>query len=98
MSVTPRGGRGVGRAGAVTAINARPNPTAATAEMKEEQQGQHSALLRKLLTEKLSGSPTGSPAARRSPRSAHTPVGLEIATPSPPPEGCRRRRTSPARS
>jgi hypothetical protein len=80
MSVTPRAAGGASAAPAQSQRSTRGQTlTAATAEMKEEQQGQHSALLRKLLTEKLSGSPTGSPAARRSPRSAHTPVGLEIA-------------------
>ena len=50
----------------------------------EAEQGQHSALLRKLLTEKLSGSPQGSPreGGSGSPRgvpASHTPVGMDLA-------------------
>ena len=66
MSVTPRAGANGAGAGAGRATRASANAATAAAETP---QGQHSVLLRKLLTEKLTGSPTGETGRRRSPRS-----------------------------
>jgi hypothetical protein len=66
MSVTPRAGANGAGAGAGRATRASANAATAAAETP---QGQHSVLLRKLLTEKLTGSPTGEAGRRRSPRS-----------------------------
>ena len=66
MSVTPRAGANGAGAGAGRVTRASANAATAAAETP---QGQHSVLLRKLLTEKLTGSPTGEAGRRRSPRS-----------------------------
>jgi hypothetical protein len=70
--------------GAGASGSTRATRGAAAKNAAEAEQGQHSALLRKLLTEKLSGSPAGSPreGGRGSPRGlplSHTPVGMDLA-------------------
>jgi hypothetical protein len=71
MSVTPRAGaNGGGNAGAGAGAGRATRASANAANAAETPQGQHSVLLRKLLTEKLTGSPTGEAGRRRSPRSA----------------------------
>ena len=75
MSVTPRAGaneKGGAAAAAAAAAAGRATRASANAAAAaaETPQGQHSVLLRKLLTEKLTGSPTGEAGrTRRSPRS-----------------------------
>ena len=72
MSVTPRAGANEkgGAAAAAAAGRATRASANAAAAAAETPQGQHSVLLRKLLTEKLTGSPTGEAGrTRRSPRS-----------------------------
>ena len=96
MSVTPRAnggsgtkategkdGGGANASGAGASGSTRATRGAAK-NAAETEQGQHSALLRKLLTEKLSGSPQGSPreGGSGSPRgvpASHTPVGMDLA-------------------
>lgn len=94
MSVTPRAGGNGGVGASVATGNTSARATRASANAAntaETPQGQHSDLLRKLLNEKLTGSPRGSPSGRRSTRAnagqnnakqkeqTHTPVGFGFA-------------------